>query len=92
MATPAATMVSTGQSARRGIYIRNGHSLETAAGITAIVFDKTGTITEGNANVTDFLNVSRFGDEKIMELAASAEFNSEHFLGKAITVASHSSP
>ncbi len=82
MATPAATMVSTGQAARRGIYIRKGEALETAATIDIVIFDKTGTLTEGNANVTDFLNVSHFDDESIIQLAASAEFNSEHYLAQ----------
>lgn len=84
LATPAATMVSTGQAARRGIYIRNGEALETAAAIDMVIFDKTGTITEGNANVTDMFNISDLEDESIIQLAASAEFNSEHFLGQAL--------
>ena len=83
MATPAATMVSTGQAARRGIYIRKGEALETAATIDIVIFDKTGTLTEGNANVTDFLNISHFDDESIIQLAASAEFNSEHYLAQS---------
>lgn len=84
MATPAATMVSTGQAARRGIYIRKGEALETAATIDIVIFDKTGTLTEGNANVTDFLNISHFDDESIIQLAASAEFNSEHYLAYSV--------
>jgi len=84
LATPAATMVGTGQAARRGIYIRNGEALETAATIDMVIFDKTGTITEGNAHVTDMLNISDLDDESIIQLAASAEFNSEHFLGQAL--------
>ncbi len=84
MATPAATMVGTGQAARRGIYIRKGEALETAATIDIVIFDKTGTLTEGHANVTDFLNVSPLADESIIQLAASAEFNSEHYLAQAL--------
>ena len=84
LATPAATMVGTGHAARRGIYIRNGEALETAATIDIVLFDKTGTLTEGNANVTDLLNISHWDDESIIQLAASAEFNSEHFLGQAL--------
>ena len=49
-----------------------------------MVFDKTGTITEGKPKVTDLLKLSRMSDEKLIRLAASAENNSEHFLGKAI--------
>ena len=84
LATPAAIMVGTGRAAREGIYIRNGESLEMAAKLDAIVFDKTGTITEGKPRVSDLLKVSRLGEAKILILAASAENNSEHFLGKAI--------
>ncbi|MEI6705984.1 MAG: heavy metal translocating P-type ATPase [Methylococcales bacterium] len=84
LATPAAIMVGAGQAAREGIYIRNGESLETAAKLNVIVFDKTGTITEGKPKVTDLLKLSRLSENKIIALAASAENNSEHFLGKAI--------
>ena len=77
-------MVGAGQAAREGIYIRNEESLETAAKLNVIVFDKTGTITEGKPKVTDLLKLSRMSEEKIIRLAASAENNSEHFLGRAI--------
>ncbi len=84
LATPAAIMVGAGQAAREGIYIRNGESLEMAAKLNVIVFDKTGTITEGKPKVSDLLKLSRLSEEKIIMLAASAEHGSEHFLGKAI--------
>jgi Cu+-exporting ATPase len=84
LATPAAIMVGTGQAAKKGIYIRNGESLEIAANLNVIVFDKTGTITEGKPKVSDLLNLTRLAEKTIIALAASAENNSEHFLGKAI--------
>jgi Cu+-exporting ATPase len=84
LATPTAIMVGAGQAAREGIYIRNGESLETAAKLNVVVFDKTGTITEGKPKVTDLHKLSGLSEEKIISLAASAENNSEHFLGKAI--------
>jgi Cu+-exporting ATPase len=84
LATPAAIMVGTGQAAQRGIYIRNGESLETATHLTTLIFDKTGTITEGKPYVTDFMNVSTLTDERVVTLVASAELHSEHFLGKAL--------
>ncbi|MFZ4699826.1 MAG: heavy metal translocating P-type ATPase, partial [Candidatus Methylumidiphilus sp.] len=84
LATPAAIMVGTGQAAKRGIFIRNGESLEMASKLTAIVFDKTGTITEGKPQVTDLTNLSRWSDDKILAVAGAAELHSEHFLGKAI--------
>ena len=84
LATPAAIMVGAGQAASVGIYIRNGESLETAAKLDVVVFDKTGTITEGKPQVTDLVKLSRMSVEKLISLAASAENNSEHYLGKAI--------
>jgi len=84
LATPAANMVGTGRAARKGIYIRNGEALESSAHIDTVVFDKTGTITEGNAKVTDLFNITTLDDQKIIQLAASVEYTSEHLLGRAI--------
>ena len=84
LATPAAIMVGTGQAAKKGVYIRNGESLEVASKLNAIVFDKTGTITEGRPQVSEIANLSGLDNAKLLSLAASAEFGSEHFLGKAI--------
>jgi Cu+-exporting ATPase len=87
LATPTAIMVGTGQAARRGIYIRNGEALETSSKLTTLVFDKTGTITEGKPVVTDFLAAESQNEAAIATLAtfvASAEAPSEHFLGQAL--------
>ncbi|MGZ5056318.1 MAG: heavy metal translocating P-type ATPase, partial [Methylobacter sp.] len=84
LATPAAIMVGTGQAAKKGVYIRNGESLEVASKLNAIVFDKTGTITEGRPKVSEVFNVSTLDHATLVMLAASAEHGSEHFLGKAI--------
>jgi Cu+-exporting ATPase len=85
LATPTAIMVGTGQAARRGIYIRKGEALETAAQLDTLVFDKTGTITEGKPVVTDFLVVAGKDEARILALVAGAEMHSEHFLARAIT-------
>ncbi|MGZ8153495.1 MAG: heavy metal translocating P-type ATPase, partial [Methylovulum sp.] len=84
LATPMAIMVGTGQSARRGVYIRNGESLEMASKLTTIVFDKTGAITEGKPQVIDFIVVAEGNEEQLLALVAGAESGSEHFLAKAI--------
>ncbi|BBL59339.1 heavy metal translocating P-type ATPase [Methylomonas koyamae] len=84
LATPAAIMVGAGQAAKQGVYIRNGESLEIASKLNAIVFDKTGTITEGRPRVSKLVKLSRMADAKLLLLAASAENNSEHYLGKAV--------
>jgi Cu+-exporting ATPase len=84
LATPTAIMVGTGQAARRGIYIRNGEALETAATLDTLVFDKTGTITAGKPVVTDFLPTAGHDEEQVLALVAGVEQHSEHFLARAI--------
>jgi Cu+-exporting ATPase len=85
LATPTAIMVGTGRGAEYGILIKGGEALETAHKLDAIVFDKTGTITEGKPAVTDLLPVGDVSEERLLLLAASAETGSEHPLGRAIT-------
>lgn len=84
LAGPAATTVGSSRAARRGIYIRHGEALETAAAIDLVIFDKTGTLTQGDATITDLFNVSALDDDRLLQLAASAEFNSAHHIGRAI--------
>ncbi len=84
LATPTAIMVGTGQAAKRGIYIRNGEALETASKLTTIVFDKTGTITEGKPVVTDTFILPGNSEAQLAALLAAAEAGSEHFLARAI--------
>ncbi|MCL1793021.1 MAG: heavy metal translocating P-type ATPase [Oscillospiraceae bacterium] len=84
LATPTAIMVGTGKGAENGILIKNGEALETAHKTDMVVFDKTGTITNGKPEVTDILALGEKCPELILRLAASAEKGSEHPLGKAI--------
>ncbi|MDR1953215.1 MAG: copper-translocating P-type ATPase, partial [Clostridiales Family XIII bacterium] len=84
LATPTAIMVGTGKGAENGILIKGGEALETAHKIDTIVFDKTGTITEGKPTVTDVLTVDGSGGDSLLALTASAEKGSEHPLGQAI--------
>jgi Cu+-exporting ATPase len=85
LATPTAIMVGTGQAARRGIYIRNGEALETAATLDTLVFDKTGTITAGHPSVTDHLPAAGIDEARLLALVAGVEQHSEHFLARALT-------
>ncbi|HUS16126.1 MAG TPA: heavy metal translocating P-type ATPase [Chloroflexia bacterium] len=84
LATPTAIMVGTGKGAEFGVLIRGGEALESAHKITAIVLDKTGTLTRGKPAVTDVLTVPGITESELLRLAASAERGSEHPLGEAI--------
>jgi Cu+-exporting ATPase len=84
LATPTAIMVGTGKGAENGILIKSGEALETAHKIQTIVFDKTGTITEGRPVVTDVVTVSGIEEKYLLQITASAEKGSEHPLGQAI--------
>lgn len=87
LATPTAIMVGTGKGAENGVLIKSGDALETTHKIETIVFDKTGTITEGKPVVTDILVTGSLSKEDFLLLAASAEKGSEHPLGEAIVLA-----
>ena len=96
LATPTAIMVGTGKGAENGVLIRSGGALETAHKVTAIMLDKTGTLTQGAPAVIDVVARSKFqvqrsnlepatlNPERFLQLVASAEKNSEHPLGQAI--------
>ncbi|MDF2671784.1 MAG: copper-translocating P-type ATPase [Clostridiales bacterium] len=84
LATPTAIMVGTGKGAEHGVLIKSGVALETAHKIETIVFDKTGTITEGKPKVTDVVVTNGITEKDLLQLAASAEKGSEHPLGEAI--------
>ncbi|MCX8049531.1 MAG: heavy metal translocating P-type ATPase [Methylohalobius sp.] len=84
LATPAAIMVGTGEAARRGIYIKNGPSLELAAHLSALVFDKTGTLTEGRPEVTDLVLLTDLNPAKLWQWVGGTEVSSEHFLAQAL--------
>jgi Cu+-exporting ATPase len=84
LATPTAIMVGTGRGASAGVLIKNAESLERAGSVTTVVFDKTGTITEGRPSVTDVIPFNQFTAEELLMLSASVEHKSEHPLSKAI--------
>jgi Cu+-exporting ATPase len=77
-------MVGTGKGAENGVLIKSGVALETAYKINTIIFDKTGTITEGKPVVTDIVMLSDYSQDYLLQLSASAEKGSEHPLGDAI--------
>ncbi|MDI6860484.1 MAG: cation-translocating P-type ATPase [Caldisericia bacterium] len=82
LATPTAIMVSSGISAKRGIFIRNGEAIQRMKDINTIVFDKTGTLTYGEPEVIDIFDFTSQNDG--FRISASLENNSSHSLGKSI--------
>lgn len=84
VATPAALMVGVGKGADNGILIRGGEVLERAEKLSTVVFDKTGTITRGEPNVTDVIPIGTALENEVLTLAAAVESGSEHPLGAAI--------
>ncbi len=84
LATPTAVMVGTGKGAELGILFKNSAALEKAHQLTAVVLDKTGTITRGEPSVTDVIPAEGYSVVDVLRLAASLERGSEHPLGHAI--------
>ncbi|MGO2118836.1 MAG: heavy metal translocating P-type ATPase [Fusobacterium sp.] len=84
LATPTAIMVGTGKGAENGVLIKSGVALERAHEVEIVIFDKTGTITEGKPKLTDIVTIGNIKKEKLLQLVASAEKGSEHPLGEAI--------
>jgi len=85
LATPTAIMVGTGIGAQKGILIKNAETLELMDKVKAVVFDKTGTITEGKPRVTDFISIGNQKERShLLDMIYSVENNSEHPLAGAI--------
>ncbi|XP_030836457.1 copper-transporting ATPase 2-like [Strongylocentrotus purpuratus] len=88
LATPTAVMVGTGVGATNGILIKGGEPLELAHKVKTVVFDKTGTITQGRPTVTDVMafhsQVETYNTDRLLAVAGSAELGSEHPVGVAI--------
>jgi len=89
LATPTAIMVGTGIGAQKGILIKNAEALERMHQINAVIFDKTGTITEGKPRVTDIVPFSGT-PSALLSIAASLEKPSEHPLADAIVAEANS--
>src|SRR6185369_4937794 len=84
LATPTAVIVGIGKAAQNGILIKNAESLEKLNAVNFMVLDKTGTITNGQPEVTDIFSESHTSAEKILQLLASLEHRSEHPLAQAV--------
>ena len=84
LATPTAIMVGTGRGTVNGILIKSAESLETAHKVNTVVFDKTGTVTQGSPEVTDIIPFDNITEEELLKCAYSLERLSEHPLAQAI--------
>ena len=84
LATPTSIMVGTGKGAENGILIKDAESLELAHRLHTVVVDKTGTLTQGDPMVTDYMTVGIGDDRELLQLAAAVENNSEHPLATAV--------
>lgn len=84
LATPTAIIVGTGKGAQNGILIKNAESLEQLNKVTAIAFDKTGTITKGKPDVVSYKNLSKLKDLQVLNIVNSLEKLSEHPLADAL--------
>ena len=84
LATPTAIMVGTGRGAELGILIKGGEHLEKTHSLTSVVFDKTGTITKGEPELTDIKVFGTFNRGQVLKYAAAVEKASEHPLALAI--------
>ncbi len=85
LATPTAVSASLGNSARRGVLIKGGTHLEAAANLDTVVFDKTGTITEGTPSIANLAALDpAYSEDEVLLLAASGELHSDHPLALAV--------
>jgi len=84
LAVPTAVMVATGRGAEMGLLIKGGEILQRAGDVDTVVFDKTGTITEGKPAVTRVTPQPGWNEEKLLSIAASVEQSSEHPLATAV--------
>jgi len=87
LATPIAVMVGVGRAAQSGILIRNGEALQSAGKLSCVVLDKTGTVTAGKPTVSTIEVANGYGQDEVLQWAASIESGSEHPLASAILAA-----
>lgn len=86
LATPTAIIVGVGKGAEKGILIKNAESLEKLHQINTLVFDKTGTVTNGKPMVTDIIVLDKtLTENKLLQIAFSLEKNSQHPLANAVS-------
>ncbi|MFW7413505.1 heavy metal translocating P-type ATPase [Demequina sp. SO4-18] len=87
LAIPLVIAIGTSSSARQGILIKDTQALEAMRTVDTVLFDKTGTLTEGSHDVTDTATVDGWETDRVLALAAAAERDSEHPVGRAVVAA-----
>jgi P-type Cu+ transporter len=87
LATPIAIMVGTSRAAQNNVIIRNSDALQTAATLSHVVVDKTGTLTEGRPSISAVFPVAGLTEQDVLQWAASLESTSEHPLAEAVLTA-----
>ncbi|UYZ84254.1 heavy metal translocating P-type ATPase [Entomomonas sp. E2T0] len=85
LATPVSIMVGTGRAAEAGILIRKGEALQILRDVQVVALDKTGTLTKGKPELTDFICIENYDKNTALSLMASLEAKSEHPIAEAIT-------
>ncbi|MHA1616345.1 MAG: copper-translocating P-type ATPase [Candidatus Njordarchaeales archaeon] len=84
LAIPLVVAVSTAESAKNGLLVRNRQAFERAKNVNVVVFDKTGTLTKGIFEVTDIVAIKDVDSKELLRIAASLEVNSEHPIARGI--------
>jgi heavy metal translocating P-type ATPase len=87
LATPVAILGGMNQSARHQILVRNGGALEALGRTTAMLFDKTGTITAGRPRVSQVIAIGSMSESEVLGLASSVEHGSGHLLARTVVSA-----
>ena len=87
LATPTSIMVGTGRGAELGVLMRKGEALQSLRDVTIVALDKTGTLTKGRPELTDFSVAEGFTEDEVLALVAAVEAKSEHPIAEAIVQA-----
>ncbi|WP_457092941.1 heavy metal translocating P-type ATPase [Microvirga sp. P5_D2] len=87
LATPTSIMVGTGRAAELGVLFRQGEALQSLKEVGVVALDKTGTLTQGRPELTDFVTATSIPDAEVLRLVASVEARSEHPIAEAIVAA-----
>ncbi|CCF18583.1 Copper-transporting ATPase 1 [Pseudorhizobium banfieldiae] len=87
LAVPTSIMVGSGRAAELGVLFRKGDALQELRSVDMVVFDKTGTITKGQPELTDLVTAEGFGEDEVLALVVAVEARSEHPIAEAIVKA-----